>query len=184
MIERRRAAKALLAASLALPGAGAATGCGGGTHDVVPESRDVRGAAAMGVVSGEGYEYVARRGLGTVALAEARGIAPEIGVAATERLADALQSCAAEAQRQRQLARGAARVVAHVNDNGAIDAIQIKVSPGRRVAANAILCVIAPVRLLTFPPRSAGSEADDAGARKDRGIAIEATWEGEDEPSP
>jgi len=195
---RARAPGALVAA---LATGGATLGCGGGApRDVVPESKDVRGAngAPGGAAAGDGYEYVARRGLGAIAIAETRGFPKEIGASAAERLADALQSCAAEAQRQRQLARGAARVVAHVNDNGTVDAVHVKVSPGRRVAANAILCVVSPVKLLTFPPRAGRAEAGSApaggagagapseapSALKDRGIAVEATWEGEDDAAP
>jgi hypothetical protein len=143
--------------------------CGNG-RDVVPESHDVRTPVDVSPQTkppaSEAYEYVARRPLGTVALAEGRGLSTELSSGAVDRLADTLQSCAGELQRQGKLVSGAVRVVALIGQDGLVSGVNVKVAPG--AAANALLCVIAPLKLLTFPP----SEAD-AGAR---GMAVEAAW--------
>jgi hypothetical protein len=134
---------------------------------------DVRGDAAAAIDGPrpvEGYEYVARRKLGTVALAEGRGLPKEVAGRAVDALADRLQACAADLAKSGQLVRGATRVVAAIEPDGTVNGLNVKVSQGKAAAANAILCVISPLRALTFPVQDG-----DAGAR---GIAIEATWEG------
>ena len=139
----------------------------GGARDTVPESRDVRrldaGAPSETV---QGYEYVARRPLALVALAEARGIAPELAREAIDRLADGLDACATEQGRRGSPTDGAARVVAPIEPNGTVGAPTVRIDPGAGVAQGAVLCLVAPVRLLTFPPSDAGV----------RGIAVEALW--------
>lgn len=143
--------------------------CGNG-RDVVPESRDVHTAvdapSAKKPLPGDAYEYVARRALGTVALAEGRGLSAELSSAAIERLADTLQSCAADLQKRGKLVSGAVRVVAQIGPDGLVTGVNVKVAPG--ATANALICVVAPVKLLTFPPTET-----DAGAR---GMAIEVAW--------
>jgi hypothetical protein len=144
-------------------------GSGGEGHDVVPESRDVQvrgAAAATGGDPSQGYDYIARRPLAVVALAEARGLDPAVARAAVDRLADALDACVTEEGRKGTLARGAARVVAPIDSSGAVAGTSLRVDPGAGVAANAVVCLVAPLRMLAFP-------ATDAGAR---GIAIEALW--------
>jgi hypothetical protein len=140
---------------------------GGGGRDTVPESHDVRvidgGTTAEGA---QGYEYVARRPLALVALAEARGIPPDVARQAIDRLADALDTCATDPGRRGAHIEGAARVVAPIEDSGAVGIPSVRIDPGVGVAESAVICLVAPVRLLTFPP-------SDAGAR---GIAIEALW--------
>ena len=142
----------------------------GSARDVVPESHDVRSAvdvpSAKKPATSDAYEYVARRPLGTVALAEGRGLSSELSSAAVDRLADTLQSCAADLQKRGKLVSGAVRVVAQIGSDGLVTGVNVKVAPG--ATANALLCVIAPVKLLTFPPSDG-----DAGAR---GMAIEAAW--------
>lgn len=140
---------------------------GGGGRDTVPESHDIR------VIDGgttsedlQGYEYVARRPLALVALAEARGIAPEVARQAIDRLADALDTCATDQGRRGARVEGAARVVVPIEDSGAVGVPSVRVDPGVGVAESAVMCLVAPVRLLTFPPADAGA----------RGIAIEALW--------
>src|SRR5579863_2133601 len=62
-------------------------------RDVVPETHDVQGAAvdpSAARRTAEGYEHVARRALGIVGLAEARGIAAPVAAQAVDRVADAL----------------------------------------------------------------------------------------------
>jgi hypothetical protein len=154
---------------------GLACGSAGGPRgrDTVPESRDVRVADPGGPVEATaGYAYVARRPLALVALAEARGIAPDIAREAVDRLADALDTCAsvgtAATDRGRSGGRteGAARVVAPVEEDGTVGAPSVRIDPGEGVVESAIMCLVAPVRLLRFPPVDAGA----------RGIAVEALW--------
>jgi hypothetical protein len=139
----------------------------GGARDTVPESRDVRVLdAGSAMESAQGYEYVARRSLSLVALAEARGIAPEVAREAVDRLADALEACTIEEGRRGSRIEGAARVVASVEADGTVGAPTVRIDPGAGVAQSAVLCLVAPVRTLTFP-------AVDGGVR---GIAVEALW--------
>jgi hypothetical protein len=135
---------------------------------VVPESRDVqvRGGGG-GHESTQGYDYVARRPLAVVALAEARGLDPAVARLAVDRLADALDACATERGRAAGALDGAARVVAQIAPNGTVAGTNLRVDPGTGVAESAALCLVAPLRMLTFPPVDAG------GAR---GIAVEALW--------
>jgi hypothetical protein len=165
-----------------------AGGCASG-KDVVPETRDVHadttagggpgagagagggagaGTAGSGGAAG-GYDYVARRPRAIVALAEGRGLSREVAVMATDRVADQMETCSEDLLHKGQLVRGAARVVVKIAPDGTLSGMAVKTSPGTAVAANAILCFIAPVKALTFPPESA--------AAPDRGIAFEATWD-------
>ncbi len=141
----------------------------GGTKDVIPETHDERVAANVEADSGaESYTYIARRPLGVVGLAEARGLPNDVARRAIDHLADALDTCATDLGRQGRLVDGAARVVAMIGGDGAVVGLNVKVSPGASVAANALLCVITPLKLTSFPPADA-----DAGSR---GIAIETAW--------
>jgi hypothetical protein len=143
-----------------------AVACGGG-RDVVPETHDVRGDQKQGAAQ-DGYDYVARRPLGTVGLAEARGIPADVAARAVDRVADQLDACEKDLRSQDRFVAGAIRIVAMIDDRGAVEGVNVKISDDKGAAANAILCVVAPVRLLTFPPNDG-----DAGQR---GIAIEASW--------
>jgi hypothetical protein len=134
---------------------------------VVPESRDrIVDGAAPG--SPESYDYVARRPLGAVALAEARGIDEATARSAIDHLADALDGCVTERRRRGGLVAGAARVIVQIASDGEVAAAQLKMDPGLAPGATetAVLCLVAPVKMLTF-------HAVDAGGR---GIAIEAVW--------
>jgi hypothetical protein len=143
-------------------------GCGA-TRDVIPETHDVRAGTGGEPDAGtDAYVYVARRPLGIVALAEARGMDGKLAARAVDHLADALDSCATEVGRQGRLVDGAARIVAMVGPDGAITGLNVKLAPGAAVAANALLCLVTPLKLTTFPAADA-----DAGSR---GLAIEATW--------
>lgn len=130
----------------------------GPSHDVVQT-----GAANT---PADGYEYVAKRPLAVVALAEARGIALDAARVAIDQIADALDVCTTEQGRRGAVPRGAARVIAQVGPSGAVEATSLRLDPGSGVPAAALLCLVAPTRRLTFP-------AIDAGAR---GLAIEALW--------
>ena len=142
-------------------------GCAGaGARDAVGESRDVTGAA-----DADRYVYVARRPLGTVALAEARGLGDDDVRRVVDHLADALDACVRDQARRGSGASGAARVVVDVDDGGVIGAPRVTVSPGPGAQAGALLCVVAPLRMSSFLTRSGGEGAT-------RGLALEATWGG------
>jgi len=143
-------------------------GCAGGEggRDIVPPYSDrVVDAGAPGP-SDQAYEYVARRPLAVVALAESRGIAPAIAIAAVDRLADAMDACATDRARRGPLGDGAARVVGQIDPDGAVAGAAVRVDPGAGAAQAAVLCLVAPFKLLIFPQVDAGV----------RGLAIEAIW--------
>lgn len=135
--------------------------CTPSPRDVVPESRDVRGAPSA--APADAYAYVARRKHGVVALAEARGLAEADARALVDRLADGLERCATGLEAGQSLVPGAARIVAVAGPNG-VPALNVKLAPGDAVAQNALLCLVAPTRALTLPAEGAG-------------FAIEATWQ-------
>jgi hypothetical protein len=137
-----------------------------GTRDTVPDSRDVTSKPQ----AAGGYAYVAKRPLGTVGLAEARGLGDAEAKRAIDKLADALDACAKAQAQAGRLSPGAARVVADIDDGGVLGAPRIVLSPGAGAQANALLCLVAPFRMMQF-----SSQQADASAR---GIAVEATWGG------
>jgi hypothetical protein len=122
--------------------------------------------ASAATQSTQGYEYIARRPLALVALAEARGIEPDVAHQAVERLADALDACATAQGRKGLHVQGAARFVAPVDPNGTVGPPSVRIDPGEGVVQSAVVCLVAPARLLTFPPVDAGT----------RGFAVEALW--------
>jgi hypothetical protein len=145
-------------------GLGAA--CAAGGRDVTPESHDVVVDRPSETHSSAGYEYIARRPLAVVALAEGRGLPDAQTHAAINRLADTLDTCMTERAHKGLLKPGAARVVAEVGANGEVASTQLRIDPGPGVAEVALLGRVAPARRLTF-------EAADAGGR---GLAVEALW--------
>ena len=139
----------------------------GGTRDVVPETHDVHEVTPAGPADqNASYAYVARRPLGIVGLAEARGIASDLAARAVDHLADALDVCATDLGKQGKLVDGAARVVAMFGADGAVSGLNVKLAPGAAVEANALLCLITPLKLTMF----------DVGDGGSRGFAIEAAW--------
>jgi hypothetical protein len=144
----------------------ASSSCAGNEgHDSVPESHDV--VVTNPTPGGEqGYDYVARRPLAVVALAEARGLDAAIARAAIDHLADSLDTCATEEGKRGTLTNGAARVVVQIDGDGRVSGASLKVDPGAGVAQNAVVCLLAPTKMLAFPPADAGA----------RGMAIEALW--------
>jgi hypothetical protein len=143
--------------------------CGaGGAKDVVPETHDVHVAAATAEGS---YVHVARRTLGFVALAGEQGLGTEAASRVVDALADSMDVCATDLGRKGRLVDGAIRLRGSIDANGAVALNQVTVAPGDAVAANALLCVIAPLKLKSFGPRPA--DEADAGART---IAIDASW--------
>jgi len=152
---------------LGLLAAGAA--CNGGPKDATEHTTDVKVADAGDTGS---YGYVARRPRAVVALAEARGFDDSTSRAAVDRLANALSACAGDLAKQGKLVEGAARLLVPVDAGGVVGNPQVVFSPGAAVAANGLLCVVAPVRMLTFPPASA--DAGPSGAS--RALALEVAW--------
>ncbi len=136
----------------------------------MPETHDVHGVEQPADANG-GYEHVARRSLAVVALAEARGISKDVASKAIEVVADQMEACEKEQQAAGKLVPGAVRIVALVDARGTIGGLNISRLSQKEAAGNAILCLIAPVRLLVLPPLDG-----DAGNGEPRGLAIEATW--------
>jgi hypothetical protein len=164
-----------LGVGAALVATAALIGCGGGGRDVVPETHDVVdvggtvGAPGSGGGGGDGgvadgYQHVARRRHGILALAEGRGFSAGEAERAVDQLADAFEVCATARQQEGKLVTGAVRVVARVNAAGDVDGWTVRASPGPAVAANVLLCVLAPLR------------AENFGAGGSRGLAIESEW--------
>jgi hypothetical protein len=59
------------------------------------------------------------------------------------------------------------RVAATIAPDGSVVVTHVTVAPGDAVAANALLCVMAPLKMIPFAP---------ADTKADRGIALDATW--------
>ena len=141
-------------------------GAGGDTHDSVARVARRRRRPTRAPQGEQGYDYVARRPLAVVALAEARGLDPAIARAAIDRLADALDTCATDEGRKGTLVNGAARIVMQIDGDGRVAGTSLRVDPGAGVAQNAVVCLVAPAKMLAFPAADAGT----------RGMAIEALW--------
>ena len=160
---------ALLSAGFAL----ALAGCPGG-RDVVPESRDVRGSAVDASSPGlpgpprtDGYAYVARRPHGAVGLVGAHHMREEEARRIVDRVADELETCARHLDAEGGLVEGALQLVAVTGPRGNAEVSDIRLAPGGPVAANALECVVAPLRASPFPAGTGGGVP---------AVAIEATW--------
>jgi hypothetical protein len=168
----RSAAVLALAALAALAGVsaiGSLAGCPA-PRDVVPDTRDqlvTRGADGGGGASTGAYAWVAKRAHGAIGVAGARNVDEETARAIVERLADDLEACARRLETQGSLVDGAARYVAAGGPRGAGEIGDMQLAPGSPVAANALLCLVAPVRAATFPA------ASDGGVPA---LLLEATW--------
>ncbi len=143
-----------------------ALSCAGANRDVVPETHDVR-AGESGSDKQDSYAFIARRPMGFVALSNEHGLGPEIASGAVGHLADSLDACATGLARNGRLVDGAVRVSATIGPEGSVSVSHVTVAPGDAVAANALLCVIAPLKMITFTP---------VDAKAQRGIAIDASW--------
>lgn len=161
-----RAGRALLAAA----GVIAASACSP-SRDVVPDTRDVRvvagGDAGGGPSGAGGYAWVAKRPHGALGLAGAKNIDEASARRIVERLADELEACAVRLESAGTLVEGAARYVAASGERGTGEIGEMQLAPGSPVAANALLCLAAPVRSTPFPP---------AGKAGLPAILLEATW--------
>ncbi|MDB4945477.1 MAG: hypothetical protein JWP97_5011 [Labilithrix sp.] len=158
----------LLAATLLL------LGCPASGRDVVPESRDVRSdappagpAASAAGVTGEGYAYVARRAHGVVGLVGAHHMTDADAQRLTDHVADELEACAVRLEASGTLVVGALQLVAITGARGSAEISDVRLAPGGPVAANALTCIIAPLRATPFPA------AGDAGLPA---VALDATW--------
>jgi hypothetical protein len=146
----------------------AASACASTTRDVVPETHDVHVTAGGGQGTQAAYAHIARRPLGFVALARQVGLGDDIGAQATEHLADALDACATTLAAKGRLVDGTIRIDASVAADGSVVISHVTVAPGDGVAANALLCVVAPLKLTVFSPETGRGPA--------RGFAIDASW--------
>jgi hypothetical protein len=158
-------------ASIVLVASAALMACGAGGDADRPEAPDGVGDIRVydaGPQRAPGsYDFVAQRPYAIVGLAEARGLSKDVANATVDTIADTLDGCAKRLDAAGKLTSGAARVVAIIDKGGAVAGLKPTFSAGGGVEANAILCLVAPIKQLTFAPTS-----DDA----QRGIAIEATW--------
>jgi len=115
-----------------------------------------------------GYEYVAKRPLGVVAVAESRGLPHEVVASVADRLANQLDACAAHLAADGRLVSAAARVAAHIDRDGSPSGLALTLTPGPGPTANALLCFVSPFKLVHFP----AADVDPAA----RGLAVEAAW--------
>lgn len=147
----------------------AITGCPTPGRDVVPESRDVRGpvADAAPPAGKDDYVYVVRRPHGDVGLVGAHFMSDADAKRVVDRIADDLETCAVRVEGRGELAAGAIQLVAVTGSRGTAEVTDMKLAPGGPVAANALECIIAPLRATTLP------SATKAGVPA---LAIEATW--------
>jgi hypothetical protein len=153
-----------LGSAAAITLACALVGCGGGGRDVVPETHDVR----VGDGSPGSYVHVARRPLGFVALARETGLGPDLGASVSEHLADSLDACATSLATKGKLVEGTVRVDVSVSPDGSVTVSHVTIAPGDGVAANALLCVMAPLKLMALP----AANAKDAA----RTFTLDASW--------
>jgi hypothetical protein len=157
---------ALVASSLAV-----AAACGPNTRDVVPVTPETRAdGGATGSASGDagadlnGYMYIAKTSHGAVGLADSRGMPERDAISLVAQLARDFDACATKLQNQGVLVRGAGRFLAVVQNGRPV--YDAKLEPGDRVAQNALLCVMAPLKSYPIP-----------GTADGRGLAIEIAWD-------
>ena len=140
-------------------------------RDVVTDSHDVRVAApdASAPVRRDGYAYVARRSHASVGLVGAHFMSDAEAQRIVDRVADDLEACAKRLESRGDLAEGAVQLVAYTGPRGTAEVSDIRFAPGGPVAANALECIVSPLRVTMFPaavPTNPGLPA----------VAIEATW--------
>lgn len=157
--------KAIAAVALAV-----AACSGGATTPKVPDDNagDIRVVDAGPSRTGDSYAYVTERPLAIVGMAEARGMSDEVAKRVADLIADRLDVCATEQAAANKLIDGGVRVVAIVDKGGAVTVARdnVKIDP-EAATGNALLCVVAPIMQLAFPPTMSPSQ---------RGFAIEAMW--------
>ena len=144
--------------------------CPSPARDVVPETHDVRSATpdASAPPPDQGpYAYVARRPHAAVGLVGAHFMSDADAARIVDRIADDLEACARRVEQRRELVEGAVQLVAVTGSRGTAEVTDMRLSPGGPVAANALECIVAPLRATTLPA------ANKAGVPA---LAIEATW--------
>ncbi len=135
--------------------------CNGGPHDATEHTTDVR------VDGGDDtYAYVAKRNRVAVGLAEVRGASASEAKDLVDRLAGSASGCFEGLAREGKLVDGAMRLVLAFDAGGVGGAPEVVLAPGPGVAANGLLCVVAPARMIALAP-------NDGGARA---IALEIAW--------
>lgn len=138
----------------------------GNSRDVVPDSRDVRLVPDAGPPADagatDGYQYVAKRPHASLGLVGSRNAKVEDVQRAVDRIADDLDACATRLQERGALVEGALQLVVVGSENGKAEVTDVRLAPGGPVAANALECVIAPLRATSLTPSFT--------------LAIEATW--------
>lgn len=132
----------------------------------MPDSRDVRlgpdASAPPEKSSPDGYEYVAKRPHAAVGLVGVRNGARPDAERIVDRIADDLEACAVRVEKRGELASGALQLVVMGGGNGNAEITDVRLAPGGPVAANALECVVAPLRASALTPSFT--------------LAIEATW--------
>jgi hypothetical protein len=113
------------------------------------------------------YVHLARRGLVTLGLAEARRIDTLEARAWVDALADKFQDCADRLAKEGRLSEGAMRLVMVFDGAGTPRGDTIRHSPGAATLATGLLCLVGPARTITISP------AKDV---EQRGFAVEAHW--------
>jgi hypothetical protein len=144
--------------------------CSPPARDTVPDTRDVRvtpDAGAGATPSKDGYAYVVRRPHGAVGLVGAHFMSDADARRVVDHIADDLETCARRLEQRGDLVEGAVQLVAFTGSRGSAEVSDIRFAPGGPVAANALECIVAPLRATAFPAVTpAGLPA----------VAIEATW--------
>lgn len=148
-------------------------------RDVIPNTHDVHGptgpSPSTTSESPAGYEHVETRPHVVVALAESRGVDKDSARRAIRKLADSAEACARSELAAGHLVKGAGRIAARVTDSGQLANLNVQLEPGGDIAANALVCVVAPAKLIVLTPT-----AFDAGAKaRARGLAFEVLWDPE-----
>ncbi len=145
--------------------------CPSPPRDVVPETHDVRGATPSGLPApppDQGpYTYVTRRPHAAVGLVGAHFMSDAEAARIVDRIADDLETCARHVEQRGDLVEGAVQLVAVTGSRGTAEVTDLRLAPGGPVAANALECIVAPLRATTLPA------ANKAGVPA---LAIEATW--------
>jgi len=147
----------------------------------VPDTHDVRvtpgqdGGTPAASPAKDGYVYVTRRAHGAVGLVGARNMPEDDARRLVDRIADDLETCAVRVQARGELADGAVQLVAMAGPRGTAEVTDVRLAPGGPVAANALECIVAPLRATPFAaPRDRPAPA----------FAIEATWNAAASPPP
>jgi hypothetical protein len=165
----RRAPHALATVASAV-GAVALAACPGPGRDIVPETREVRvtDADASADAKKDAYAYVARRAHAAIGLVGAHDMPQEEARRVVDRVADDLEACARRVEQRGDLARGAAQLVIIAGPRGNAEVTDMRLEPGGPIAANALECIVAPLRATAMTPAPAGARPP--------ALAIEATW--------